>query len=83
MYRFKENQKEDKDILTQLSDEDLITETVQMMWQTSRARDKQTLLPRLQKCHEEIQARQKPHLWNKAKDCFAAYRKKETRQDFD
>ena len=70
MYRYKENQKEDKD-------EDLITETVQVMWQTSRFRDKKTLLPRLQRCHDEIQARQKPYLWNKAKDCFDAHRKKE------
>ena len=82
MYYHKENQKENKDILTDLSDEDLISETVQVMWKTSRSRDKHTLLPRLQRCHDEIQQRQKPHLWNKAKDCFAAYQKKEIR-DFD
>ena len=75
MYGFKEDKKDDKDILTELSDEDLISETVQAMWITFRSRDKKILLPRLQKCHDEMHTRQKPHLWNKAKDCFEAYRK--------
>ena len=77
MYGFKENKKEDKDTLTHLSDEDLISETVQVMWITSRSRDKNILLPRLQNCRDEMLTRQKPHLWNKARDCFDAYRKKD------
>lgn len=77
MYRYKENETKNSLVLSHLSDEELISETVQTMWSVHRAKDQKPLLPRLQTCHDEMIERKKPYLWNKAKDCFAEYRKKE------
>ena len=74
--------KEDKEIFTSsfssLSDDELIQDVVHTMWEITSKKSNR-LMAKLKSYHDEIHiSRKKPYLWNKAKDCFNVYRKKET-----
>jgi len=64
--------KNPKVVLSDISDDDLVAQISQVMWRSSRSRDKSVLLPELEQCYAETRSRGKPHLWQRAKDCFWA-----------
>lgn len=72
MFAFPKEHKKPTPTLTDFSDEDLVTGIIEMMWTTVRSKNKNSLIPELEKYYNEACQRGKPHLWNRAKDCFEA-----------
>lgn len=58
--------------LDTISDEDLISKITSLMWLATKPKTKTTALSELEQCYTETQARQKVHLWHRAKDRFQA-----------